>query len=226
MARRGREEFRMQVTLIGGSGGMGRFILEELVSRGHEVTAVVRRPDAVPAAELVKPLRADVYDLTELIKAVAGAGVVVSAFNPGWDEPDLYEKYLRGARNIQAAVAASDARRLLIIGGAASLYGSDGEQLIESFTPPEPYASGVRAARDYYEEIRDETKLSWTYLSPPMECGPAGPDGKTGCYRTGIDHPVTDADGKSSLSRQDLAVAVVDEVENPAHPRQRFTVGY
>jgi len=215
----------MRITLIGGSGGMGTFILEEFVSRGHEVRAVVRRPEAVSAEALVKPVRADVYDLAEVTEALTGADVVVSAFNPGWNEPDLYGKYLRGARNIQAAAIAAGCARLLVIGGAASLYGHDGRQLIEAFTPPEPYASGVRAARDYYEEMRTETRLDWTYLSPPMDCGPNGPDGRTGHYRTGIDHPVSDADGKSSLSRQDLAVAVVDEIEHPAYLRQRFTVG-
>jgi uncharacterized protein len=115
---------------------------------------------------------------------------------------------------------------LFVVGGASSLYGEDGRQLIESFTPPEPYGSGVRAARDYHEEIRAETRLDWTYLSPPIECGPLGPDGRTGRYRTGTDSPVIGADGKSSLSRQDLAVAVVDEIERQADPRQRFTVGY
>jgi uncharacterized protein len=216
----------VQITLIGGSGGMGKYILEELVSRGHEVRAVVRRPDAVPASDLVKPVQADVYNLAELTSALTGSDVVVSAFNPGWTEPDLYNRYLQGARNIQAAATASGAGRLLVIGGASSLYGTDGRQLIESFTPPEPYASGVRAARDNYEEIRTEAELNWTYLSPPLECGPMGPEGRTGHYRTGTDHPVTGADGKSALSREDLAVAVADEIEHPAHPRQRFTVGY
>ena len=216
----------MQVALIGGTGGMGKFILEELVARGHEVRAVVRRPDAVLPGPLVKPVVADVYDLAALTEALVGTDVVVSAFNPGWNEPGLYDKYLHGARNVQAAAIAAGVGRLLAIGGASSLYGDDGKQLIESFTPPEPYASGVRAARDYHEELRAETMLDWTYLSPPMDCGPLGPDGKTGHYRIGADHPVIDAQGKSSLSRQDLAVAVVDEIERPAHRRQRFTVGY
>jgi putative NADH-flavin reductase len=216
----------MQIALIGGTGGMGTFVLEELVLRHHEVKAVVRRPNAVPATALVTPVRADAYDEPELTKALAGADVVVSAFNPGWDEPGLYDKYLRGARNVQEAAVTAGAGRLLVVGGASSLYGEDGRQLIESFTPPEPYASGVRAARDYYEELRAETRLDWTYLSPPMNCGPLGPDGRTGRYRAGTDRPVVDADGKSSLSRQDLAVAVVDEIERPAHLRQRFTVGY
>jgi putative NADH-flavin reductase len=216
----------VQIALIGGTGGMGKFILEELVARGHEVRAVVRRPDAVLAAPLVKPVIADAYDVAALTEALGGVDVVVSAFNPGWNEPGLYEKYLRGAQNIQAATIAAGVARLLVIGGASSLYGDDGRQLIESFTPPEPYASGVRAARDYYEEIRTETRLDWTYLSPPMDCGPLGPDGRTGRYRTGTDHPVIDARGKNSLSCQDLAVAVVDEVERPAHRQQRFTAGY
>lgn len=216
----------MQIALIGGTGGMGAFILEELASRGHDIRAVVRKPGAVATAGYLTSVQADVYDTAALSEALGGVDAVISAFNPGWHEPGLYEKYLLGARSIQTATAAAGVERLLVIGGASSLYNEDGIQMIESFTPPEPYGSGVRAARDYHQEILTETGLDWVFLSPPMDCGPMGPDGRTGGYRTGAEHPVVDKNGKSSLSRQDLAVAVVDEIERPAHHRQRFTVGY
>jgi putative NADH-flavin reductase len=220
------KDLDMQIALIGGTGGMGTFILEELLSRGHDIKAVVRKPGAISTAEHVTPVQADVYDTAALSEALRGADAVISAFNPGWNEPGLYEKYLLGARSVQGATAAAGVERLLVIGGASSLYSEDGKQLIESFTPPEPYGSGVRAARDYHQEILTETRLDWVFLSPPMDCGPMGPDGRTGSYRTGTEHPVVDKNGKSSLSRQDLALAVADEIERPAHHRQRFTVGY
>lgn len=212
--------------LIGGTGGMGVFIREELLARGHDVVAIVRRPDAIVPNERLRVVVADVYDTDRLCSALAGVDVVVSAFNPGWHTSDLYDNYLRGARSIQAATKSAGVERLLVLGGASSLYSADGRQLIESGLPPDPYASGVRAARDYHEEIQAEKDLDWVYLSPPMECGPIGPDGRTGTYRVGTDHPVVDAAGRNALSRQDLAVAVVDEIERPKYHRARFTVGY
>lgn len=214
------------LALIGPTGGMGTFISQELVSQGCAVRAIVRQAGRVPPSEFVVPVVADVYDTGSLSRALEGVHTVVSAFNPGWDDPDLYTNYLRGARNIESACKTAGVSRLLIIGGASSLFDEHGRQLIDSFLPPEPYASGVRAARDHYTGLTADTDLDWVYLSPPMNCGPMGPVGRTGRYRVGGDHPVSDADGQSSLSREDLAVAVLDEVLRPAHHRERFTIGY
>jgi uncharacterized protein len=205
---------------------MGAFILGELIERGVPTTAVVRMAGAVTATDLVTPAVADVYDTTALAGVLDGATTVVSAFNPGWDDPELYDRYLQGAHSIQDAAIAAGVERLIIVGGASSLYGADGRQLIESGLPPEPYGSGVRAARDYLDEIKKEDRIDWVYLSPPSECGPMGPTGRTGRYRLGGDHPVLDSDGRNSISREDLAVALADEVLHPAHHRARFTVGY
>jgi uncharacterized protein len=216
----------MRVALIGGTGGMGTFVREELRARGHELIAVVRRSDAIAPEPRIRTAVADVFEPGALRDAITGADAVVSAFNPGWTAPDLYERYLRGARLIQEATRSASVGRLLVIGGASSLLNEDGSQLITSGLPPEPYGSGVKAACDYYQEIQTERELDWVYLSPPMDCGPMGPDGRRGTYRVGKDHPVLDAEGRNSLSREDLAVAVADEIERPAHHRERFTVGY
>ncbi len=216
----------MRVVLIGATGGMGSFVLDEFASRGIDLVAVSHRPDALAPAPHVQVVTADAYDLDGLRDVLPGADAVVSSFNPGWLSDGLYEKYLKGARTIQAATKAAGVQRLLVIGGASSLLGADGKELIESGLPPEPYGSGVRAARDYLQEIRQERDLDWVYLSPPAECGPVGPDGRRGTYRVGANHPVLDAQGRNSLSRQDLAVAVADEILHPVHHRTRFTVGY
>lgn len=217
-----------RVALVGGSGAVGADVLRELVDRGHEVIAVVRRPGAIDASAYpsVAQVGGDAYDLESLEKAFTGAEVVVSAFNPGWTEPGLYGKYLDGARTIQSAAKNVAVGRLIVVGGAASLIGEDGRQVIESMDVPEPYAGGVRAARDYHEELLAERDIDWVFLSPPLGYGPMGPTERRGGYRVGADHPVVDADGHSAISGPDLALALVDEVETPRHHRQRFTVGY
>jgi uncharacterized protein len=218
----------MKVVLVGGSGATGAHVLRELVSRGHQVTAVVRRPDAIdPAAyPAVTRIPADAYDQGSLEKAFAGADAVVSAFNPGWAEPGLYDKFLTGSRHIQAAAKNAGVARLLVVGGAGSLLGADGRQVIESMDVPEPYAGGVRAARDYHAELLGESAIDWVFLSPPLGYGPLGPAERRGTYRTGADTPVADEAGHSAISGPDLALALVDELEVPRHHQQRFTVGY
>ena len=218
----------MKVTLVGGSGAVGTELLRELVSRGHQVSAVVRRPDAIDPAAYPEVTRVpgDAYDRGSLEGAFAGADAVVSAFNPGWAEPGLYGKFLTGSRAIQSAAKDAGVARLLVVGGAASLFGDDGRQIIESMNVPEPYAGGVRAARDYHAELLTEADIDWVFLSPPPGYGPLGPTEKRGTYRTSGDTPVVDKDGHSMISGPDLALALVDELEVPRHHRQRFTVGY
>jgi uncharacterized protein len=218
----------MNVTLIGGSGAVGADLLNELTTRGHTVTALVRRPDAIDPVEHpdVTQIHGDAYDPESLQPAFTGADAVISAFNPGWTEPGLYDKYLTGARTIQSAAKKAGVPRLLIVGGAGSLIGDDGRQLIESMKIPEPYAGGVRAARDYHHELLTEHDIDWVFLSPPLGYGPMGPTNRRGTYRTAEDTPVTDTDGHSAISGPDLALALVDELETPHHHQQRFTVGY
>lgn len=215
----------MRIALVGATGYTGGPILDELLARGHQVVAVVRRDGAL-ANPAVEQVRADVYDPDSLNAVFTGVDAVVSAFNPGWTDPDLYENFIRGSRAIQQAAKDAGVARLLVVGGASSLYGPDGRQLIESDTIPEPYWSGVRGARDYHAEILAETELDWVFLSPPKGYGPTGPTEKLGRYRTGTETPVVDDEGNSAISGPDLATAVVDEIETPRHHRQRFTVGY
>jgi len=218
----------MKVALVGGSGAVGAHLLRELASRGHQVTAVVRRPDAIDRAAYtaVMQVPGDAYDRGSLEKAFAGADAVVSAFNPGWTEPGLYDKFLTGARTIQWAARNAGVARLLVVGGAGSLLGEDGRQIIESMNVPEPYAGGVRAARDYHAELLGEADIDWVFLSPPLGYGPMGPTDRRGTYRTSGDTPVVDEHGHSTISGPDLALALVDELEIPRHHKQRFTVGY
>lgn len=215
----------MRIAIVGATGFAGGPILEELIARGHEAVAIVRRDGALSSAD-VEQIRADAYDQASLTSAFAGTNAVISAFNPGWTETGLHDKFMRGSRNIQQAAKDAQVARLLVVGGAGSLYGPGGRQLFDDMSIPEPYEAGVRAARDYHAEILDEADLDWVFLSPPPNFGPMGPTTRIGRYRTGSDSPVLDHEGHSSISGRDLAIAVIDEIETPHHHRQRFTVGY
>lgn len=212
----------MKVALIGASGFVGSAILNELVGRGHQVTAIVRSPERVKQHPLVTAIKANAHDENQVAEAVKGNDVVVNAFNPGWTNPNIYEEALQGAKAIQQGVKKSGVKRLFVIGGAGSLYIAPGLQLIDSPQFPAEYKAGASAARDYLEIIKKEPELEWTFLSPAIEVNPGA--GK-GAYRKGLEDPVYTDEGRSIISVEDIAVAIVDELENPKHIRQRFTVG-
>lgn len=216
----------MKTALIGASGFVGASVLTELLNRGHEVTAIVRDADKIKVEDeklTVKTL--DVLDQEALTAALSGTEAVVSAFNAGWTNPNLYSDFIAGSEAIQAAVKAADVKRLIVIGGAGSLE-IEGKQLVDGPDFPEAYKAGATAARDYLNVIKKEKDLNWTFFSPAIEMHPGIETGRTGKFRLGTDSPVFDAAGRSSLSVQDLAVAIVDELENNKHPQQRFTAGY
>lgn len=217
----------MKIVLIGATGFVGSAVLKELLERGHEVTAVSRHPEKITLdSPLLKKAAIHVEDTGVLADAIRGSDVVISAYNAGWTNPRIYDDYLRGATAIQAAAARSGVRRLIVVGGAGSLLGADGTQLVDSQSFPQAWKPGALAARDYLNTLKQETQLEWTFLSPAIEMNAAAGGIRTGTYRTGSDHPVYDANHKSRISVEDLAVALVDEAEHPAHIRKRFTVGY
>jgi uncharacterized protein len=229
----------MKIALIGATGFVGTALLKELTDRGHSVTAIARHPEKLAGAgtgpgadagtgprSLVRAAAADILNVEELAGLLKGHDVVVSAYNPGWSDPKIYEHYLAGARAIQAAVKQSGVKRLIVIGGAGSLEVAPGVQLIDTPNFPAEYKPGSSAARDYLRELRQEKELEWTYFSPAILMGPEHPGVRRGQYRLGLENPVFDTEGKSMLSVEDLAVAIVDEVEKPKHVRVRFTAGY
>ena len=214
------------IALLGATGFVGTALLTEALARGHRVTAVVRDPAALSTPNaLLTVVRGDVNDPARLAPQLAGHDVVLSAFNPGWIHPALYEAFLAGSRAIEHATAEAGVPRLVVIGGAGSLV-VDGQQLVDGPQFPAEYKAGATAARDYLGELKQNTRLDWTFFSPAVEMHPGIDTGRTGRYRVGTDSPVFDADGRSVLSVQDVAVAVLDEVEQHRFSRQRFTAGY
>lgn len=215
----------MKIALIGATGFVGSGVLAELLRRDHRVTALVRDPARLADRPGLSTVVADAMDGEAVAAAVRGHDAVVSAFNPGWNEPALYDLFLRGCTAIERGVEASGVKRLLVIGGAGSLFVAPGVQLVDtphfaSHAPPH-VVPGARAARDALAALRNNTALDWTFLSPPALLAPGE---RTGTYRVGGEKLLMAGDMPAGISVADLAVAVVDEIESPRHVRARFTV--
>ena len=219
----------MKVALIGAPGVVGAGVLDELLRRGHEVVALVRKPEARAAREHVQFVKADVLKADEVQRAVAGCDAVVSAYNAGWTNPNIYDDFMQGSRSIVQGVKAAGIQRYLVVGGAGSLY-VNGQQLVDSPDFPAAIKPGAMAARDMYTELQKEQTLDWTVLSPAVGFhggSAAQSKGRTTQYRTGKDEPLMQADGQpGDISVQDLAVALVDALDKREHIKARFTVAY
>lgn len=217
----------MKIALIGASGFVGTAVLKEAIDRGHQVTAIVRHPEKIVLkSDDLKVEKGDVMKIQELVTQISGNDIVISAYNSGWTNPNIYDDFIDGSESIQTAVKNSDVKRLLVVGGAGSLFIAPGVQLIDTPEFPEAYKPGASAAKDYLDEIKNEKQLDWSYISPAIEMGPQTSGERTGSYRLGTDAPVFNAENRSYISVEDLAVAILDEAENEQHLRRRFTVGY
>jgi uncharacterized protein len=218
----------MKVALIGASGYVGSRVLAEALQRGHSMTALVRHPEKIAAHARLSVQAVDVLKVDELAKALAGHDVAVSAFNPerGSRAPDVYERHVAGHKAIIAAVKKSGVTRFIAVGGAASLKTASGQEYLDSPEFPADYApfkAGIRGTRELYYLLQKEPHLDWVFLSPSVHLTPGT---RTGRYRVGKDHVLYDAEGLSAISLEDYAVALLDELEQPKHHRERFTVGY
>jgi putative NADH-flavin reductase len=216
----------MKIALIGATGFVGSKLLTEALNRGHHVTAIVRDPSKLTEQSAnLTVVRGDVHHVDELAQQLAGHDVVVNSFNAGWSNPNLYHDFLQGSREIEAATVKSGVKRLIAIGGAGSLY-INGQQLVDGPEFPANIKPGATAARDYLNELKRNDTLDWTFVSPAIEMHQGISTGRTGHYRLGLENPVFNEEGRSILSGEDLAVAILDEVEQARHIRQRFTAAY
>lgn len=203
----------MKIALIGASGNVGQRVTTEAIARGHDVIAIARNIGGVEARDHVTPVAADMTDPQQIVDAIRGADVVVLSVR----FQDLeFEPLLQ-------SIAQSGVPRLLIVGGAASLEVAPGKQLIDTEGFPDFIKVEAEPARQALNRLKAETALNWTFLSPSVFFGPGE---RTGTFRLGTDELLTAADGKSHISYEDYAIALLDEIEQPKHPRARFTVGY
>lgn len=213
----------MKVAIIGATGFVGSNILNEIVSRNHEVTAIVRNPKT---SENVIWVKIDIFNTNALAEALKGNDVVISAYNPGWTNPNIYDDFITGSKAIQEAVKKSGVKRYITIGGAGSLFVAPNVQAVDTPDFPKEYHAGATAARDYLNILKDEKELDWAFFSPAFEMHQGITTGRTGHYRLGLDTPVFDENQRSILSGEDLAVVIADEVETPKHHQVRFTAAY
>lgn len=214
------------VLLIGATGFVGSAILSELVARGHKVTAVARNLDKVQKSENVTPVKADVADVDAIAKLAEGKDAIISAYNPGWTNLDIKKLIETNYPKILVAAKKSGVKRLLIVGGAGTLFVKPGLRVVDSGAIPASIMDGVRPLGDFYlNTLTKENDIDWIFLSPAGAFDEKGE--RTGEFRLGKDDLIVDPKtGTSHISVQDYAVAMVDELEKPAHHKERFTLGY
>jgi putative NADH-flavin reductase len=200
------------VALIGASGRAGSAILKELSDRGHKVTAIARNPEKIAALPNVTAKQGDVFDKNGLIALLKGHDAVISAVHFSASD----------AKTLIEAARASGAKRYLVVGGAGSLEIAPGKRLVDQPDFPAGYKPEALKGAEFLGLLKGETQLDWTFLSPSALFVPGE---RTGKFRLGKDALLSNDKG-SSISFADYAIAMVDEIEKPAHSRQRFTVGY
>ena len=213
-----------EVLLIGATGFVGSAILNELLSRGHKVTAVVRDPAKLEGKQ-VTAVKEDVANVDAIADLARGKDAVISAYNPGWANPDIAALITENYPKILSAAKQSGVGRLLIVGGAGTLFCAPGLRVVDSGAIPEAIMGGVRPLGNFYlNTLMNEIDIDWVFFSPAGAFDENGQ--RTGKFRIGKDDLIVDADGNSHISVQDYAVAMVDELEQQNHHKERFTIGY
>ncbi|WP_420150114.1 NAD(P)-dependent oxidoreductase [Spirosoma sp.] len=214
----------MKLAIIGASGFVGSALLDEALRRGHDVTAIVRHPEKITTVDPKLTVKqGDALDADTVSELVAGHDAVISAFNAGWTNPNLYQDFLEGCKAIEKGTEHSGVKRLLVVGGAGSLEIAPGVQLVDTPQFPAEWKAGATSARDYLNVLRQNSTLDWTFLSPAIMLVPGE---RTATFRMGTEQPVFDEKGESKISVTDLAVAILNEIEQPQFIQKRFTVGY
>lgn len=217
----------MKIVLYGATGRAGSRILTELLGRDHEVVAVVRHPDNLAPNDGLTVVQGDLSGAEAIAEAIGGAQAVVSAYGPPADKTDqllgVTKREIAAVQQVsQQASSPEHAPRLIVVGGAGSLEVAPGVTLVSAKDFPPAWKPIAEAHEEALELLR-ASSIDWTYLSPSAFFEPGQ---RTGKFRLGQDQLLTAPDGKSSISMEDYAIALVDELEQPQHRRQRFTVGY
>ncbi len=209
----------MKVVLFGATGKTGSRLLQELVSRGHSVTASARDVSKLSASPAQEVRQDDLSDAARIAETIRGADAVISAYAPPADDTDQIVGVTQ--RQVEA-VRRAGVDRLLVVGGAGGLQVAPGVSLIESGHLPAPYLPIANSHVKALDVLRT-SDVDWTYLAPAAFFEPGE---RKGTFRLGTDELITDAAGESRISMEDYAIALVDELENGAHRRKRFSIGY
>jgi uncharacterized protein len=212
----------MNIALIGASGMIGSRILDEALRRNHTVTAIVRKPEQIAPRPGVLALAGDATDAASIAATAAGADILISAYSPGSGPQDDLSK---NARAILAGLASAEVGRAIIVGGAGSLEVSPGVRLVDSLGFPAAYKARALAQGAAFDVLRASagSPVSWTFVSPAASIMPGE---RTGHFRVGGDQFMVDANGESTISAEDFAVAILDEAEKPTAANRRISVAY
>ena len=213
----------MKIAVIGATGYVGNAVVKELAARGHKVTAFARNTDKVFAADNVTAVAADV-NAADFADKLQGFDAVVSAFNPGWSNPNIGADFAKGAAAITEAAKAAAVPYLLVVGGAGSLYVAPRLQLIDTPEFPQEIFDGANAARNLLADLRPRRDVNWAFISPPAMFYEGSPFEPKGEYRFGQDDVLMSGDAPAGIHVDDLAKAIADDAEQKAHLFQRFTV--
>lgn len=215
----------MNTLIIGGSGFIGSALVKEALSRDFSVTTLVRNPDKIQIKnQHLTVKKCDIANLESLKQMCQGFETVISAYNPGWTNPNIYEDTLNNYPTIINAVKAAGVKRVLIVGGAGSLKTNDGKLVMDSGTLPEDILPAVKSlGKFYFDILKKENDIDWVFFSP---AGNIAHGKRTGVYKLGKDDLIVDKDGKSNISVEDYSKAMIDELEKPQHHKERFTIGY
>lgn len=201
-----------RIALIGASGNVGSRLLQELVSRGHQVTAIGRDPTRISPSPYVAAVRGDINDIGGLAAILKGHDAVISSVRFSESDPAA----------LIDAVRRAGVKRYLVVGGAGSLYVAPGRRLLDQADFPAQYKEEASRGAAFLDVLKQVTDLDWTFLSPSALFVPGE---RTGKFRLGGDELLVGPKG-STISYEDYAIAMVDEIESPKHVRARFTVGY
>lgn len=214
-----------KIVIIGATGYVGSAILKEALGRGHQVKVIVRDTSKLTLSHPhLKVVGGDVTDTDFLSRELAKSDAVISAFNPGWSNPNIYDDTLNGYGSILCAVRNSGVHRFLMVGGAGSLLVAPGRQLMDEPDVPEKLLPGIRSlAKVYTDLLLLEKSVDWVFLSPAANMVPGQ---RTGKFRLGKDELIVDESGDSNISVEDFAVAMIDELEQEQYHKERFTLGY
>lgn len=215
----------MKIVLFGATGHVGQRIAREALERGHEVVGVVRDPSRAQSPDpRVALVRGDATDPASVAEAVRGADAVVGSVSPRPGTTGEAPSLVDVARGLIGGLRQAGVKRLVVVGGAGSLEVAPGVALMDAPGFPDAYRAEAEEGRRSLEVYRAEAEgLDWTFLSPAIVIQPGE---RTGKYRTTGDQLLTDEAGNSTISYEDYAVALLDELENPRHTGRRFGVAY
>lgn len=203
----------MNIAVIGITGRVGSRIAAELLQRGHAVTGIARDVSKTAAREGLSLKRGDANNVALLTPLLVSHYAVISALHFVGTNPET----------LMNAVKKAGVKRFLVVGGAGSLEVAPGRMLKDTPEFPAAWKPEAEAGARFLDVLKREQALDWAFLSPSAEFAPGE---RTGKFRLGDDRLLMDATGKSHISMEDFAIAMVDELERPTHHRRRFTVGY